>query len=170
MPGHSAAVHPRLIETQAMSGQTQGLLNADQILERFEAGSIFRPGTWTPDSLRPGGYDLRIASDRMVVPPRAGEEPTLVYPEGRHRTEPVRLAPGDSALVSSAERLAMPADLAGNIGGKFIQSTRGLLVLTGFMLDPGYGMVSTDRGLEPTEDARLHSCSPVSATIPSSCR
>lgn len=139
-----------------MAGHTHALLNGDQILKRLEAGEIFRPETWARASLRLDGYDLRIASDRMVVPERPGEEPTLVYQKGEHRTQPIRLAPGDSALVSSAERLAMPADLAGNIGGKFIQSTRGLLVLTGFMLDPAYGMRVTDEGLKPTEDSRLH--------------
>ena len=131
-------------------------LSESQIRKRLEAGELFRPGTWLDTSLRRAGYDLRIASDVMVVPQHPGEVPTLRYPEGTHRTEPIRLEPGDSALVSSEERLAVPFDVGGNLGGTFSLIAQGVLVLTGLLLDPGYGMHRAGGVVTPSDNTRLH--------------
>ena len=131
-------------------------LNGDELRTRLESGEIFRPGTWSASSLRLAGYDVRIASDVMVVPEQTGRGPSLTYREGEHRTQPIRLGPGDSALVSSAERVAVPLDVAGNLGAKFSLLAEGVLVLTGLLLDPGYGMLLDEEQIVATEDTRLH--------------
>jgi hypothetical protein len=92
----------------------------------------------------------------MVVP-----EPD--YPKGRPygRGEgpvtPVIMRPGDVAFVSTVERLCMPWDLAANLGIKFSFARRGILVLTGLIVDPGFGLEQTRLGRwRPKEDERLH--------------
>jgi deoxycytidine triphosphate deaminase len=133
-----------------------GVLGSEEIRRRLDAGEIFRPDSWTPDNIRAAAYDLRIASDLLIVP-----DPELPrgrrYDRGDYRTRPAVLKPGDVAFVSTKERLSMPWDLAANVGIKFGFARSGVLVLTGLLVDPGFGFeLNSDGDWVPKDDERLH--------------
>jgi deoxycytidine triphosphate deaminase len=101
---------------------------------------------WASEScLRAAGYDLRIAADRLTV------NGAQIGP-----TQEVILKPGDVATVATHERFCMPWDLAANIGVRFHFARRGLLVFTGLLVDPGFGLESDGKdGWQPKADERL---------------
>jgi deoxycytidine triphosphate deaminase len=106
-------------------------------LEKCLREGVFVEGTWLEDNLRGAGYDLRISCDYLVLP--NGKRYWDKGPEGRQRREePFVLKPGQVAFVSSVEELKMPDDLAGNIAVKFRKALDGILVMGGFLVDPGY--------------------------------
>lgn len=128
------------------------VLNRDQILERLTKNSpgpeIFLPGTWRESQIRSAGYDLRV--DSAV---RAKNK--KVFPGGKDVGEFLYLEPGDSAFVLSLEQFIMPWDLAGNLGLRFRFAREGLSVLTGLLVDPGYGHTFDGKVWKP-EGAALH--------------
>jgi len=112
------------------------VLGRSELRDRLRDG-VFVDRTWTEDNLRGAGYDLRIARDYLILP--SGKRYWLQGPEGHQRREiPFLLKPGKVAFVTSVEELVMPDDLAGNIAVKFRNSMDGILVLGGFLVDPGY--------------------------------
>jgi deoxycytidine triphosphate deaminase len=123
------------------------VLGYSGILERLKQGEIFRQGTWGLSCIRAASYDLRIADDFMIIQRRHGDPP-LIYGLGRSRREIITLKPGQVAFFSTAERLCMPWDLAGQISIKSSWPRRGLLVLGGQQVDPGFG--------RDQEEERLH--------------
>jgi len=129
-----------------------GVLNGDQILERLEqrepGPEIFLPESWRRDQIRSAGYDLRVDGDVRAMNKK-------IFPNGRHVGEFLYLEPGDSAFVLSRERFIMPWDLAGNLGLRFRFAREGLSVLTGLLVDPGYGLVP-DGDEWKREGAALH--------------
>jgi deoxycytidine triphosphate deaminase len=110
-----------------------GLLNREQIFKRLEEDEIFVPGTWEEAQLRSAGYDLRISSQVR------GFNDTI-FEAGEDYGDVLTLAPGDSAYVVSYEHFCMPWDLAANLGVRFRFARMGLSVLTGLLVDPGYGL------------------------------
>lgn len=135
--------------------QSGGALASSELFKRLDHGEIFRPGTWLRENVRAAGYDLRIADDFLIVPdidnPRGRR-----YNRGKKRTEPIILRPGDVAFASTMERICVPWDLTGNIGIKFGYARKGILVLTGLLVDPGFGMREIGELWLPKEDERLH--------------
>ena len=116
--------------------QRQGaVFGADAIGEWLEAGWLLRRGTADSANVREAGYDLRIAVDFCVTPDGERHD----YGE-RLPHDLLNLRPGDMALVSSAESLCLPPNMAAHIGIKFSYATNGVLVLTGSFVDPGYGL------------------------------
>lgn len=103
------------------------------------AGSrpIFSSGTGSLDQLRAAAYDLRIGHDFLITPSGARYWPEA--PEGRRALNaPFTIEPGEVAFVSSAEKLAMPNDLAANIAIRFRTASAGIFVMGGLLVDPGY--------------------------------
>jgi deoxycytidine triphosphate deaminase len=138
-----------------------GVLGREAISERLVTPNveqqIFKSGSWQLDRVRGAAYDLRVASDYLILPdgrrfwPGASESINRAWP-----TE-FELKPGQVAFVSSVERLSMPWDLAGNIAPKFRLALGGLFVMGGMLVDPGYGRVSRDGTDGQDEDGeRLH--------------
>lgn len=106
-------------------------------LEQCLREGVFVDGTWSEDNLRGAGYDLRIACDYLILP--NGRRYWENGPKGRQKREkPFVLKPGQVAFVSSVEELEMPDDLSGNIAVKFRKALDGILVMGGFLVDPGY--------------------------------
>jgi deoxycytidine triphosphate deaminase len=98
--------------------------------------------------LRAAGYDLRIARDDVQL----NGEDWVGDPE--HNV--ITLKPGDVASVSTYERFCMPWDVAANIGVRFHLAQRGLLVFTGLLVDPGFGLEIDHHGdWRPKADERL---------------
>jgi deoxycytidine triphosphate deaminase len=107
-----------------------------------------------PAKLRGAAYDIRIANDGLVTPdgkkypPRSlGGTATL--------NDTLLLAPGDVAELSSREQFNMPADVAGNIALRTSYAQRGLLLLSGLLIEPGYGPTRDDDD-KLVSDGRLH--------------
>ncbi len=95
--------------------------------------------------LRPAAYDVKVAKDGLIAPD--GRE---VPPDGegwrrRRRIRKVVLQPGDAALFSTAERFRLPLGVAGNITIRNRLAIEGLMLLSGMLIDPGYGLVSEEQ-------------------------
>lgn len=131
------------------------VLNGEQILHELEAGRIFRDGTWDTSCIRASGYDLRMANDLILVPDPPNSRGRY-YPRGRHRHSEVILEPGDVAFVSSLERVCIPWDRCGILGPKFGLVAKGILTLTGQLVDPGYGLKEEEGEWIANSDQRLH--------------
>ncbi|MEY9962011.1 hypothetical protein ABIA33_000032 [Streptacidiphilus sp. MAP12-16] len=74
------------------------------------------------------------------------------------RVSAFTLAPGDSALISTIEKFSFDFDITATIGDKFAMSARGLLILHGAAVHPGYGRTydsMADRWV-PKHDERLY--------------
>jgi hypothetical protein len=78
------------------------------------------------------------------------------YGRGSLRKEPVVLKPGDVAFVSTRERLCLPWDLAGFVGAKFTYARKGVLIMTGVSVDPGFGLELINGQWTAKNDERLH--------------
>ncbi|HEX5374757.1 MAG TPA: hypothetical protein VFW48_01210 [Solirubrobacterales bacterium] len=132
-------------------------LAKSKIKQRLERGEIFVPGSWSDDFLRAAAYDLRVAPVYLIAPDGTRFWPR--DPNGNVKCNAaVRLQPGEVAFVSSEEQLCMPFDLAGNIAQKFTVARNGLLVLSGLLVDPGYGWQRNSNGSWSVKDGgqRLH--------------
>lgn len=82
-----------------------------------------------PERLQPASYDVTLAG-RICLPSGRGQ----VY-----LNLPFALAPGDFVLASTAETIALPADLIGRIEGRSSWARQGLAVhITAGFLDPGF--------------------------------
>jgi deoxycytidine triphosphate deaminase len=134
----------------------RSVLGTEAIKSRLSKQEIFQAGTWVDENIRAAAYDLRVAPDLMVIP-EEGYPDGRRYGRGERPARPVILKPGDVAFVSTAERLCMPWDLAANLGIKFGFARNGVLVLTGLIVDPGFGLERTRFGRwTAKEDERLH--------------
>jgi hypothetical protein len=85
------------------------------------------------ENIRAAKYYLTLGEDLLFLP--GGDD----YPPGHRRKRSFALSPGQSAVVSTEERVHMPDDLVGIIGSRFENSDRGLLFFGGMIVDPGYG-------------------------------
>jgi deoxycytidine triphosphate deaminase len=97
-------------------------------------------------SRRGAAYDMRIARDGCVLPDGRKFRPGCDAPSDR-----LLLQPGQTAFVSTCEVLAVPLDLVGTISIKAKYSRLGIHLLTGLIIDPGYG-----ENTQLRRDGRLH--------------
>jgi deoxycytidine triphosphate deaminase len=133
------------------------LLPFDELENRLSRGEIFRSGSWSEKCIRAAGYDIRMSADLILVPDPPRWPTGRFYPKGSSRASEVILQPGDTAFVSSVEQFAMPWDICGRLGAKFGLTSKGVLTLTGVLVDPGYGMErSADGEWAAKDDERLH--------------
>jgi deoxycytidine triphosphate deaminase len=112
-----------------------GVLNHEQILGRLGRGEIFVGHSWKKDQLRPAGYDLRISPKILALNNR-------VFDDDEDVGDLLKLHPGDAAYVQTVEIFCMPWDLVANLGLRFGYARQGLSVLTGLLVDPGFGQES----------------------------
>jgi deoxycytidine triphosphate deaminase len=114
---------------------TGGVLSDGAIMREIESGGLIVSG-FEDASLHPASYDLMIAPDALIMPSGRKIEPGKCG--RRHRT--VVLDPGETALFSTKELFRMPPDIAGNISIKNQFAAEGLTLLSGMLVDPGYGL------------------------------
>ena len=132
-------------------------LGPDEVEALVAQGKLMQPDSFDATHVRGAGYDLTMAVDLMVVPDRPNHATGRRYDRGEPRTRPVILMPGDAAFISSAERFCVPWNVAGTVGGKFGLLAHGLMLLTGLLLDPGYGLIREASGdWIAADDQRLH--------------
>ncbi len=111
-----------------------GVLSDGAILSEAKIGKLIVGETCRESFVKPASYDVTAAPDGMIVP--SGEE----IPAGRGRgPKRVVLQPGDTAMFSTRELFSLPETIAGNITIKNSLAIEGLLLLSGGLVDPGYG-------------------------------
>jgi dCTP deaminase len=76
-------------------------------------------------------YDVRIGSQIHI----SNSEESITFEEG---TRTARLQPGEFALLITHERFRLPLDMAANIGPKTYFTRKGLILLAGLQVDPGF--------------------------------
>lgn len=135
------------------------LISGDSLMKVLnEPDYIFRNGSWTKKNIQGAGYDLRLAGDCLVYPAAPGESKYLTVTNNGTEVAKITLAPGDSALVSTIEKVCFDRSVAGAVGPKFSLASKGLLMLNGNAVHPGYGrsLDLTDGYWHPEGDVRLH--------------
>jgi deoxycytidine triphosphate deaminase len=105
--------------------------------KRFK--EVFQSGA-SKGNIRAAKYYLTLGEDLLFLPD--GQN----YMSGQRRQRFFTLLPGQSAVVSTKERISMPADLLGIIGPRYENSERGLLFFGGMIVDPGYGLQRDEFG------------------------
>jgi deoxycytidine triphosphate deaminase len=124
--------------SELLSGQT--LLDILKETER-----VFSKDSWRDTQLKGSGYDLRLAGDLLVIPPRPGDPRHERFGRGQTRST-FTLAPGDSAVISTKEECTFDWNISAIIGPKFGLASKGLLVLQGMAAHPGYGREQDESG------------------------
>jgi deoxycytidine triphosphate deaminase len=136
------------------------ILTGQELIRALSEGSeIFRDGSWSPRQIRGAGYDLRLAADMMVIPKAPESSEYRTVDRGDTIVEQFTLAPGDTALVSTVEKFSMEPWIAAQVSAKFGLAARGLLLLSGTAIHPGYGRTkprSEGAPWEPRDDERLY--------------
>jgi deoxycytidine triphosphate deaminase len=129
-----------------------GLLSDGEIRRLCNEADLMED--WDERKLRPAGYDVRIAKDGLITPDGDRYKPRSLG--GKKTLDKVLwLASGDVAELSSRERFNLPTHIGGNVTIRTELSARGLLLLSGLLIDPGYGPVRDDDD-ELISDGRLH--------------
>jgi deoxycytidine triphosphate deaminase len=123
-----------------------------------DAEHVFLPGSWSEENVRGAGYDLRLAGDCLVYPASGAERHYIDVDSSSPEVPKFALAPGDAALISTIERFSFDFDIAGTIGSKFFLASKGLLMLNGNAVHPGYGrrFDLRSRSWQPEDNVRLH--------------
>ena len=107
-------------------------LSQEKILERCTSGdeSLIRSNTFAPANVRQASYDLRLGSSSYVV----GDDAPVQLNEEKQPY--LTIAPGQFALLTTAEFLQMPRDLLAFITLRNTYKMQGLINVSGFHVDP----------------------------------
>lgn len=109
------------------------------------SGEIFPDGSFSRRYLRPAAYDLRVDLDLEADP---SSERALVY-------KTLVLEKGQRVALRSHELIAMPWNLAANLGVKHGQAAHGLFLSSGLLVDPGFGWTDPGSGAPTPDGAHL---------------
>ncbi|GAA3774611.1 hypothetical protein ACFS5L_28765 [Streptomyces phyllanthi] len=134
------------------------LLSQQDLLKELETSErIFRAGSWSGEKLLGAGYSVRLGDDLLVIPDRPGDSRYTAI-RGDNVVPEFTLAPGDTALISTIEKFSFDFDITATIGDKFGLAARGLLVLHGSAVHPGYGRERDEESgiWTPKRDERLY--------------
>lgn len=105
------------------------LMTDGEIKVAIESGRL-RIGNYSEAQLQPCAYDARAGKEALV----SGND-ELVDLE---KAKSVTLKAGDFALIMTHESFKLPLDLAAHIGMKSSWARRGLVLLAGIQIDPGF--------------------------------
>lgn len=105
------------------------LMTDGEIKAAMVSGKL-RMENFSEKSLQPASYDMRIGS-RLLI---SSEEAELdLFQRGS-----ATLKPGVFALVTTHEKVSVDDTVAGHIGVKSYYTRKGLVMLTGLQIDPGF--------------------------------
>lgn len=107
------------------------ILGRDAILQRFD--EIFPDGEAKKANVKAAKYYLTLSKSFLILP--NGER----YDGENECGRSVVIEPGQTAYVSSAERVLIPPDLTGIIGPRFSIVEQGIFFFGGMLVDPGWG-------------------------------
>lgn len=133
-----------------MTGSAVAAVLSAAEIERLSDPELLAPGAkplikeLERENLKGAAYDLRMARDGMVLPGGL-----VVRPNEDLLHSPVILEPGQTAFISTREQLNVPNCITGNMSIKGELAARGILLLTGLIVDPGYHLGGSG-------DGRLH--------------
>lgn len=106
-----------------------GILGDQEIKKAVEDGSlVIEP--YVEDMVKPASIDLTLGSEAF----RASDDDKLFLEEG----DVLKIPAAETALVLTRERIEMGSDLAGSIGLRSSFSRRGIDLLAGPQIDPGF--------------------------------
>jgi deoxycytidine triphosphate deaminase len=101
-----------------------------EIKESLAAEGGLRIRNFSESSLQAASYDMRIGY-RLLI---SSDETEIDLSKRTSAT----LAPGVFALVTTQESVELPDNIAGHIGVKSYYTRKGLVMLTGLQIDPGF--------------------------------
>jgi len=101
-----------------------------EIKESMAASVGLRIRNFAESSLQPASYDMRVGPKLL----QSSTESEIDLSKKGSAT----LAPGVFALVTTQESVQLPHDIAGHIGVKSYYTRKGLVMLTGLQIDPGF--------------------------------
>lgn len=123
------------------------LLSQQDLLTELQSSErIFRSTSWKPEQLLGAGYSVRLGDDLLVIPDNPGDSKYTAV-KGNDVKPEFTLAPGDTALISTIEKFSLDFDITATIGDRFGLAAKGLLILHGSTVHPGYG-----REIDPEND------------------
>lgn len=117
------------------------VLNDKKMRDLLENKKLMMDKSWHELQIKAAKYDLRVGREFLIFPD--GEDGTRRerrYGDGEERVEDIILEPNEVAFVSTMELMCIPWNITGHISIGFDYPIRSLLVLTGLVVDPGYGM------------------------------
>lgn len=120
------------------------LLTDGQIREAMAQGKL-QIENFSEDSLQPASYDMRLGEEGITSSHREKVNPAakglFIIPAG------------DFALVTTHERVKLTSRVAGHIGLRSHFARKGLVLLSGPQIDPGFGgvLVLGLSNLSPTD-------------------
>jgi deoxycytidine triphosphate deaminase len=115
-----------------------GVLSAGEIRDRInqpDGGLDPLISQHHDDNLRAARYDVRLARTGCRLP--TGDVVPVDAEVGFDG--PLILHSGDSAWISSYEQFCLPRDISGTVTLRADYANQGLLLLSGALIDPGYG-------------------------------
>ena len=133
------------------------LLEKKDFLERLNKGEIFKKDTWDIKNVRYVGYDITVADDFLILPKQTLNSKHK-YKKGEKHNGKITIKTGETIFVSSNEKVQIPWDLYGNIGTKFFLQANGIILYTGLMIEPGFGLNFDENSKKwnPEDDERFH--------------
>lgn len=99
-----------------------------------EFARLFVDGTASKENIRAAKYYLTLSRSNLILP--SGKR----YGEDDRCSNKFTIEPGETAFVSTAERIKMPPRLVGIIGPQFNSAEQGVLFFGGMLVDPGFGL------------------------------
>lgn len=131
-----------------------GVLSADRIELFVAAGKLITDETFCKDALRPAAYDVEVARNGLITPDGREVPPaTRAESHAGRAGEELTLESGDTAVFSTSEHFCMPDSVAGNVSIKNRYAARGLMLLSGMLIDPGFGATPTGKDVETGDTA-----------------
>lgn len=108
------------------------LLTDSEIKEAMEKGEI-KMESFEPKMLQSASYDMRIGSELLI----SGKEQDIDL--GQQGS--INLKAGQFALMATQENITLAKNIVGHIGLKSYYVRKGVVVLAGLQIDPGFSGV-----------------------------
>lgn len=109
------------------------MLMIDSEIKQAIRDGIIGMQNYTEEQVQPSSYDMRIG-DRAIL---SGNEKEISIREEKG----IIIKPGCFAIITTFENIRMPNNIAGHIGVKSYYTRKGLILLAGLQIDPGFNGV-----------------------------
>jgi dCTP deaminase len=106
------------------------MLMTDREIKKAIQSNLIRMDNYSPDCLQPTSYDMRVG-DRAFL---SGNDIEIDVKAEKG----IKIKPGQFALITTFENIKMPDTIAGHIGVKSYFTRKGLILLAGLQIDPGF--------------------------------
>ncbi len=117
------------LEREAGRGAAQVLMSNGEIKEAMESGEL-GIDEYILDNLQPASYDLRLGDQALL----SGQDKIVKL----DTADSISISPGQFVLLMTKEHFRMPLTIVGQIGPKGDLARKGLILLSGLQIDPGF--------------------------------